>query len=172
MAEDRQKCLASGCSDYLTKPISRETLLRKVSECLGQSLPGSIPEIKTPPVSPVLPADGTIVSTLNGYPGMRKIIIEFVEGLPHEVATMKRLLDEQDLQALRRVVHQLRGSGGGYGFDAISELAADVEAGIHAGENLESVKLKVDELTQVLQRIQGFDVNAHNQFPIKRYGAQ
>ena len=86
MAEDRQKCLASGCSDYLTKPISREILLRKVSEYLRQTLPASIPQVETTPASPGLPADGTITSTMHGYPGMTSIIEEFVEGMPEEVA--------------------------------------------------------------------------------------
>jgi chemotaxis protein histidine kinase CheA len=68
-------------------------------------------------------------------------------------------LDEQDVQALRRVVHQLRGSGGGYGFDAISELAASAEAAIASAADLESIKLKIDELTALLQRVEGFDAS-------------
>ena len=88
---------------------------------------------------------------------MPKIIKEFVEGLPEEVAKMNRMLAEQDLRALRRVVHLLRGSGGGYGFDSVSELAANAEAAIHAVDSLESIKLKIDSLTGVIQRIEGFD---------------
>ena len=32
MKEDRQKCLDSGCSDYVVKPIDRERLLSVVAE--------------------------------------------------------------------------------------------------------------------------------------------
>jgi PAS domain S-box-containing protein len=35
MAEDRNRCMASGCSAYLSKPIDEQTLLRTVSEKLG-----------------------------------------------------------------------------------------------------------------------------------------
>jgi signal transduction histidine kinase/ActR/RegA family two-component response regulator len=33
LTEDRQKCLDAGCSDYLSKPIKKGDLLKRVSEC-------------------------------------------------------------------------------------------------------------------------------------------
>jgi CheY-like chemotaxis protein len=35
MAEDRTKCMASGCTDYLSKPIDRDILLQTVSKYLA-----------------------------------------------------------------------------------------------------------------------------------------
>jgi len=34
-AEDRQKCMASGCSDFITKPIKKEELLDMISRYLN-----------------------------------------------------------------------------------------------------------------------------------------
>lgn len=37
LVEDKQKCLDAGCTDYLSKPIKKEDLLRKISEYSGIS---------------------------------------------------------------------------------------------------------------------------------------
>jgi CheY-like chemotaxis protein len=41
MAGERERCLASGCDDYLTKPIDRNSFLETVSRMLEDKKPGS-----------------------------------------------------------------------------------------------------------------------------------
>jgi PAS domain S-box-containing protein len=185
MADDRGKCLASGCTDYLTKPIERETLLKTISQHLGQSPPQALREVPQPPrpapATPpaAAPAAATapaappatvrgetgatpIRSTLGDQPRMKPIIADFVGGLPEEVELMAGHLRRNDLEALRRLVHQLRGAGGGYGFDAISERAADAEESIRASDNLEKITNQVNVLIDIIRRVEGFDERKGN----------
>jgi PAS domain S-box-containing protein len=163
MAEDRAKCMASGCNAYLSKPIDEEKLLKTVHQHLGN---GSLPESNKPaatgsaqsPRHSAGAGDGSnrIKSSLAGNPRMMKIIPEFVGGLPGEVRQMNELLQRNDLAALQRVVHQLLGASGGYGFDPVTEPAARAEESIKAGKALEAITAEINSLIGVIRRIDGY----------------
>jgi PAS domain S-box-containing protein len=163
MAEDRAKCMASGCSAYLTKPIAEETLLRTVNQQLGNDRSPVLSETATPVIvaapPPARAAAGAnrIKSSLASNPRIMKILPEFVDGLPDEVAKLSDFLMRNDLAALKQVVHQLLGSCGGYGFDAVSEPARRAEESIKAGKALESIHAEIQSLIEVIRRIDGYD---------------
>jgi PAS domain S-box-containing protein len=163
MSEDRAKCLACGCDDYLSKPVKEETLLKTVSRYLGNAFSTARDEGErgvvagTEPPRPAAEGSGAITSRLTDNPRMRRIIPEFVEGLPGEVRKMNDLLKRNDLAALEKVVHQLRGASGGYGFDAVTEPATRVEESIKGGQALECVAAEMKSLIEVIRRIEGYD---------------
>jgi PAS domain S-box-containing protein len=144
MADDRHKCLASGCNAYLSKPVDEETLLAAVNRYLGNDR------------SPVPMAD-RINSSLVDNPRMMEIVPVFVERLPGKVRKMLELLEQSDLVGLQRVVHDLVGTAGGYGFAAIARTARQTEQAIRAAAAVESITGDVASLVEVLRRIEGYD---------------
>ena len=61
-------------------------------------------------------------------------------------------LGEGDLGALQRLAHQLKGSGGGYGFPALTKLAAAVEQQAFSKE-LPGCQRALDELKALVSRV-------------------
>ena len=55
------------------------------------------------------------------------IVVQFVEGLNHRVTTLEEAVNAGDFQALGIAAHQLKGSGGGYGYPMLSDQAAKLE---------------------------------------------
>ena len=168
MAEDRDKCLAAGCSGYLTKPIDEEKLLKTIHDYLGEdrlTLPSAGPQPSAPGSQPAAGQDrgavkldsGRIQSSLAGNPRMMTIIPGFVDGLPGKVRELSDSLERSDLPELRRLAHQLLETCGGYGFAAVSDPARSLEQSIKAGRDAESVTAQVNSLIEVIRRIEGYD---------------
>ena len=52
LREDRHNCLAAGMDDYLTKPFTRETLVKALHKWLGAKDPRQLPRPGTSAVTP------------------------------------------------------------------------------------------------------------------------
>jgi signal transduction histidine kinase/DNA-binding response OmpR family regulator len=170
LAEDRSRCLQAGCTDYLTKPIDKQQLLMTIE--------GYLQNAATAPQEPIAShAQGTdsaagrlggssdsqaVRSELAADPEMREVIAEFVGRLPQCVASLRRQLDERNFEELRRVAHQMKGAGGGYGFKQITELAARAERAIKDASPVETITRQVSELVELIRRIQGYDAGREN----------
>jgi signal transduction histidine kinase/FixJ family two-component response regulator/HPt (histidine-containing phosphotransfer) domain-containing protein len=160
MSEDRDKCLASGCTDYLSKPVNRERLLDAVRRHLGEPTnPRDHAAVSTQSVMPAAASDpaGILRSSIALHPGMASIIADFVRDLPAQVDQLEQLLLEQQLDPLCRLVHQLRGACGGYGFEAVTDIAAAAENAIKTGQSAAVISTCIGSLIQVIQRIEAFD---------------
>lgn len=57
----------------------------------------------------------------------RELLEMFVDGLSDKQNQMTSAFDLRDFDTLRKISHQLKGSGGGYGFSGLSERAAHLE---------------------------------------------
>jgi CheY-like chemotaxis protein len=135
MAEDRAKCLAAGCNSYLSKPVAEETLLTAVNQYLGKPVPNDGPTVIAESPISAYAASGSnpIKSSLADDPRMLEIIPGFVDRLPEKVHKMLDLLEHRDLVELQRVVHDLIGTAGGYGFAVVSSPARKAQQSIRAG---------------------------------------
>lgn len=80
------------------------------------------------------------------------IVIQFVEGLSGRLETMDKALGSSNFEALRTAAHQLKGSGGGYGYPVLSERAAMLEK--HAKMRvIEDCQRALDELKSICGRV-------------------
>ncbi len=173
MAEDRDKCIASGCDAYLSKPADEETLLAAVNQALGterspgpkqiRPVDGNAPDVHIP-----APGPSRIRSSLAGDPRMMEIIPAFVERLPVKVHRMLDLLKCHDLVGLQRAVHEIVGTAGGYGFASVSPIARRAEQAIRQADDFESIATQIASLTELIQRIEGYDEST---LPVASRGA-
>jgi HPt (histidine-containing phosphotransfer) domain-containing protein len=104
MKGERERCLARGFDEHVTKPVDFDQLVATVGR-LG----------------------GPLRSQLARHPELRPVVETFVERLPERVAELHRLAEAADLAGLARLAHQLRGTGGNVGYPEVTRVAASLE---------------------------------------------
>jgi signal transduction histidine kinase/CheY-like chemotaxis protein/HPt (histidine-containing phosphotransfer) domain-containing protein len=165
MGGDRARCIKAGCTDYLTKPIDNDLLLRTVASYLknstGQSSPAEQPApLKTPSLvasATTAPAQLPSNARPNAAEAMRRAVEGFVARLPGRVDELHSLCAAQELSKLGTLIHQIKGAGGGYGFPAISQAAEKTEAVVRSNAEIEAVRAAVDELIGLIRETAGYD---------------
>ncbi|MBN2291170.1 MAG: Hpt domain-containing protein [Pirellulales bacterium] len=93
-----------------------------------------------------------LYSPLATDPDLSEIVAMFVEEMPERITMIHQLLDANDWQGLRRAAHQLKGSAGSHGFDALTPMAARVENAA-TGTDEEQIRRDVDQLIQMCTRV-------------------
>jgi CheY-like chemotaxis protein/HPt (histidine-containing phosphotransfer) domain-containing protein len=157
MAEDRVKCLECGCTDYLSKPISRLGLLTTVAKYL-EGAAERRKKVKAERGGTPQPA-ARIRSSHANEPKIAKLVERFITRLPERVSLIESLARKNSLDDLRHALHQLKGAGGGYGFSTISDLASRAEQQIRDESSLEEIRKQVDQLLEMVRSVEGYDRN-------------
>lgn len=91
-------------------------------------------------------------------PDMQELVEMFVSELPERVDGIVSAFDGHKIDDLKRMAHQLKGAGGGYGFPTIGEAAGNLESSLgrldDRGEasNVEQITSQVNELVKLCNR--------------------
>ena len=84
---------------------------------------------------------------------LEPIMPRFFELRHEDVEAINGNLEKGDYETIQRIGHSMKGAGGGYGFDYISEVGVAIEVAAKEN-NTEDIRRWVDELSIYLEKVE------------------
>ncbi len=163
MLGDREKCLAAGMNDYITKPLNKVELLHLVTKWAQDcrlSVPAdidvNIPKLETED-SGKHPID--FEKAVAEFDGMRELVVnlleEFMQLAAEQVENMRNAIDQKDMETLSREAHTIKGGAANVYAIPVSCAAKKIEESVE--NQVISVLLQdVDSLEGELLRLREY----------------
>ncbi|WP_143301470.1 response regulator, partial [Candidatus Entotheonella palauensis] len=135
---DRERCLAAGMDDYLSKPFTFEQLSATLGRWLTQHHEPRVPQA-TPQASASVPKSAqapildlaalTMLESLpNGAKQMIRVLRQYLDTAPTLIAQLHQAVEQRDGHAIQQAAHSLKGSSATVGALRLAELSQDIES--------------------------------------------
>ncbi len=137
-----------GATSVITKPLSEEILLKKLQQVFGKDFVRSIiprdPKEKENPFGVKEEEYSDVV---------RSMVEEFVKYFGEQVDELEQAVHEKDVGTIRRITHDIRGTGGSFGYDEATTLATRLNESVHLSPvNWEGVEELLVQLKNRLKK--------------------
>ena len=158
MIGDEGRCLAAGCTDYVSKPINFDVWFEKLGalQCTpARQAKHLSPTPALQPSAETLPAEQIeqdILQTIEAlrYPAeepFRSLSIQFIEKVRGKLPELAAAIQNEDFETLGQLAHWIKGTGGTVGLPQLSEISIQMESALKGRS--------IDEVVAHYERLRG-----------------
>ena len=149
MVEERDRCLAAGMVDHITKPLDPDAMLRTLARWVRSGAQRAAPAAAARTDTTAGAADGTAWPDLTPVPGLDaaaglarvagnralylRLLGQFVERQADAGTRITAALAAGEVATAERIAHTVRGVAGNIGLTAAQQAAAELEHAIRGG---------------------------------------
>jgi PAS domain S-box-containing protein len=176
---DKEKCLAAGMDDYISKPIEPQEMLDKISEWIKSMFKMQIPEpqkkerVKKAPgkkdvaseekeglkerMSKAQPVDMKSAMTrfADDRAFFKEMVDEFLNYVPEQIDALRDAAVSKDAEGVQKNAHSIKGAAGNLSATRVQLLAQTIE---NRGRNddISDISTMIDELQSEIDSLRKF----------------
>jgi CheY-like chemotaxis protein len=173
MKEDRDRCLACGMDDYLSKPIRKEDLAQKLAEWECELFHNAIafsetvstsanhnehlefPELSSHTSTSLPLIDWTYIDSItDGDEDFKAELLQtFFESTSKILKKLEQAIAEKNCSEISRIAHLIKGSSANLGITSIAAIANDLEQ-LGRNQKLDNAESLLKEMQDIFLQIQ------------------
>jgi PAS domain S-box-containing protein len=138
MTSDVRASHEAGADGHLTKPISKSKFLAAIEEY------SHVPE-------PPHPREEKVHVTITE--GLEQLAPDYLERRKIEVTQLTQLLADAEFDQIRKIAHNITGSGGSFGFSDLTTIGSQMENAAKSGD-IHRLALKIGEMQRYLSSVE------------------
>ncbi|MCC7431213.1 response regulator [bacterium] len=132
-----RKCIDAGCSDYIGKPLRKDSLLEIVAKNMEKQ---------------VILKDELLTEYLGDDLEIQQMTMDFLSNQKTNLEKIKQLIAYEDFKEMERIGHSMKGSGGSFGFNELTKIGAGIEEASHL-KDIQRLEILGNELSDYLEKI-------------------
>jgi len=163
--DEVKKCLDAGCDIHISKPVRKRDLVEKLDDLIRilspregiPDLAEDLQELDAPDPNPTEVAEkssGNVAQGTVAYvpEDLEPLIPGYMANRRKDILNIRQLVVEENYTEAQRLAHSMKGSGGGYGFEEISKLGAEMEIAAKSSTGAEILS-GIDKLEHYLDTV-------------------
>ncbi len=158
---DREKCLAAGADDYVSKPLKKEKLLAMI----GKWIDGPAPPKRSDqaPASPIDAAEekapmnfSRALTEFDNDPAfLMEVLDGFLQNANHQISTLRKAAANGQASVVSNEAHAIKGGAANLTADKLAKVAMDLEL-IAKNGSMSRADEFINELEMNLHRLAAF----------------
>lgn len=148
---EKERCLAAGMNEYVSKPFERADLFHKIRKGIGEQAPEPTTVAEEAIETPLTELNfSAVYGMMSGEREHVKILLEeLLDSIPKKFAEMNQLLADESWEPLYMLAHQMKFNLNVAGMQYASNVAYSIERDARLEEHLDSIPARLREIMQI-----------------------